>query len=211
MTCSFYQKFNLDKVDQQIFEKHLRGCPICQKLHKQDSWLLARAAELQQNLPAPDLWRKIENTLQAEKQRTITQRRTFFSASKTTYLRLAAALVLMIGVSSAVYMLSRSRFQDSGILTASVLERVEKNERAYLSAIAELEQEALPRLAEIDLELMLLYRDRLSTIDDQIARCKDALADNPANAHIRRYMLAALQDKKQTLQEILSQQHNGGG
>jgi hypothetical protein len=49
---------------------------------------------------------------------------------------------------------------------------------------------------------MLLYRDRLETIDAQIARCQEALAENPSNAHIRRYLLAALQDKKETLREL---------
>jgi hypothetical protein len=52
--------------------------------------------------------------------------------------------------------------------------------------------------------MMLLYRDKLETIDAQIERCKEALALNPASAHIRRYLLAALQDKKGTLAELLS-------
>jgi hypothetical protein len=57
-------------------------------------------------------------------------------------------------------------------------------------------------MANMNIELMLLYRDRLETIDDQIDRCREALLENPANTHIRRYMLAALQDKKDTLTEL---------
>ena len=59
------------------------------------------------------------------------------------------------------------------------------------------------KMESLDLNLALLYRDKLETIDSQIERCKDALQDNPANTHIRRYLLAALDDKKQTLREIL--------
>ena len=59
-------------------------------------------------------------------------------------------------------------------------------------------------MARMDPSLMLLYRDKLETIETQIAYCKEALIDNPANAHIRRYLLIALQDKKKALQEIIS-------
>ena len=62
----------------------------------------------------------------------------------------------------------------------------------------------------MNVELMLLYRDRLETIDDQIEQCREALSENPANAHIRRYMLAALQDKKETLKELLETNINNG-
>jgi len=58
-------------------------------------------------------------------------------------------------------------------------------------------------MAELDLELMLLYRDRLEIIDQQIVECKEALSSNSGNAHIRRYMLAAFQEKKNTLRDIM--------
>ncbi len=96
--------------------------------------------------------------------------------------------------------------QESGLLAGSALERVEKLEREYVQAIRELEKEATPHMAQLDMELMLLYRDRLETIDAQIERCQEALETNPANAHIRRYLLTALQDKKETLVEIVRQQ-----
>ena len=63
--------------------------------------------------------------------------------------------------------------------------------------------DARPQMADLDLELLFLYRDRLETIDEQIAQCKEALSSNSGNAHIRRYMLAAFQDKKDTLREIV--------
>jgi predicted metal-dependent hydrolase len=56
----------------------------------------------------------------------------------------------------------------------------------------------------LDLELEFLYRERLEVIDAQIAKCREAVAANPANAHIRRYLMAALQDKKETLAEVLN-------
>jgi hypothetical protein len=97
-----------------------------------------------------------------------------------------------------------SRPPSSGLLARQAMAKVEKIEREHMQAIEELEKKALPKMASLDLEMMLLYRDKLETIDAQIERCKEALASNPANAHIRRYLLAALQDKKGTLAELLS-------
>jgi hypothetical protein len=89
------------------------------------------------------------------------------------------------------------------LLAGKALKQVEAKEREYEEAIAEMERLAEPQLAKLDADLMMLYRDRLATIDAQIVRCKEAAARNPANAHIRRYLLAALQDKQETLQELV--------
>jgi len=50
---------------------------------------------------------------------------------------------------------------------------------------------------------MSLYRDKLAAIDAQIDKCREALDSNPGNAHIRQYLLAALQDKRQALADVL--------
>ena len=78
-----------------------------------------------------------------------------------------------------------------------------EGERRYERSIQRLEMDARLQMADLDLELLFLYRDRLETIDEQIAQCKEALSSNSGNAHIRRYMLAAFQDKKDTLREIV--------
>ena len=108
-------------------------------------------------------------------------------------------------VTLGVMMWTKSQREPSAskLLAQSALERVERQERAYLKAIEDLEKMVQPRMSRMDVELALLYRDKLETIDTQIQRCREALADNPANAHIRRYMLAALQEKTKTLREIM--------
>jgi hypothetical protein len=88
-------------------------------------------------------------------------------------------------------------------MAKKALARVEQKEQDYLKAIQDLEKQALPKMAGMDLKLVFLYRDRLETIDAQIKQCQEALALNPANAHIRRYLMMALIDKKETLAEIL--------
>lgn len=72
------------------------------------------------------------------------------------------------------------------------------------TAIEALEAGAAARLSGWDQQARLLYRDKLETLDRQIERCRAALEANPANARIQRFLLAALQEKKETLAVIWS-------
>lgn len=201
MNCEFYQKHELGEMDEGEFSHHLPTCVECQKLLEQDTRVLKLAQSLPKPAASPLLWSKIENSLRAEQQRAHRHQRTDWSAQKWVLLRIAAILLLGMGLGS--YWIFKPQPSEPRLLAGAALEQVEKKERAYAEAIAELEHAAMPQMAKLDAELMLLYRDRLETIDAQIARCKEALADNPSNAHIRRYLLAALQDKKETLRELL--------
>jgi len=201
MNCEFYQKREWGEMDEGEFSRHLPTCAECQKLLEQDARILTLAQSLQKPMASPLLWTKIENSLRAEQQKNRRNRRINWSEQKWTLLRIAAILLIGIGLGS--YLIFKPEPNEPRLLAGAALEQVEKKERAYAEAIIELEHAALPQMAKLDAELMLLYRDRLETIDAQIARCKEALVENPSNAHIRRYLLAALQDKKETLRELL--------
>ncbi len=198
MSCEAYRQFELGELEETVFNRHAQNCVECQRLLAQDAQLLALAKSLRPPGSNPLLWAKIENALRAEQQK---RRPAWLQEHKWTLLRMAAVLLVAVGLGS--YFLLKPKPSDSRLLAGAVLEQVEKTESEYAAAIAELERVALPQMAKLDIDLMLLYRDRLETIEAQILRCKEALATNPANAHIRRYLLAALQDKKVTLQELL--------
>jgi hypothetical protein len=202
MMCESFKQFELSELDESFFQKHARNCAECQQLLAQDQKLLAFARSLNRPVPAPLLWAKIENQIRTEKNR----RRKWTMAGGENWqqiLRLAAVVLLAFTIGFGGYFFFKPNgIESQNILAANALKRVEKMEREYVSAIAALEATADPQMDRIDIELQLLYRDRLATIDAQIQRCREALAENPASAHIRRYLLAALQDKKQTLSEI---------
>jgi len=201
MNCAFYQKYELGEMDERDFTLHLPACSECQNLVAQDTKILALAKNLRQPVAAPLLWAKIENSLRAEQQRRRRLRWLNFQERSWAIWRIAAVLLVAAGLGA--YFLFKPQPNESRLLAGAALEQVEKKEREYAAAIAELERTALPQMAKLDIELMLLYRDRLETIEAQIVRCKETLATNPGNAHIRRYLLAALQDKKETLRELL--------
>ncbi len=118
----------------------------------------------------------------------------------------AAAALAAFGLAAWFLFLRPSPRNTSGLMAEAALARVETEEQEYAAAIKELEAKVGPKLATMDLSLMALYRDRLETIDAQIERCREAISVNPWNAHVRRYMLAALRDKQDTLGQILAQQ-----
>jgi len=208
MSCNKFKKYEFGKLSQNEFQQHLKTCALCQEQMKQDTRMLSLAKSLKKPVESPHLWGRIEESLRGEQHG---ERHIKVKDSRWSLIRLlpAAAAALLI-ISVGFYFLLKPETGKSGILTESALAKIEKKEREYIEAIEELEEQTLPKMADMNLELMLLYRDRLETIDDQIERCREALSENPANAHIRRYMLAALQDKKQTLSELLESEPING-
>jgi hypothetical protein len=204
MSCKEYEKYQLGKVDAEEFRQHLEVCEHCRELEWRDSLLMSAARSLKEPVSAPGLWERIETSMREENLAKV--KPVFFGGFNRRFNLLLAAAALLVAVAVGIYFGVYLERNGSGLLTDSALERIEQTEQAYMRAIDQLEEQALPSLEKMDIELMLLYKDRLAVIDFQIRQCKEALMENPANSHIRRYMLAALQDKKETLNEILRPQ-----
>lgn len=196
MSCDRYQERELGRLDEAAFQAHLKGCPLCRERLREDERLMELAARLKPPAEPPFLWERVEAGLRAEQQR---------ARRRTWVYRAAAVLVVGLGLGALVQQQQRWSAPEpaSGLYTAEALEKVRDREREYAAAIEELEQIAGERMQRMDPELALLYRDKIATIDTQIDRCLQALHGNPANTHIRRYLLLALRDKRETLEEIV--------
>ena len=223
MSCKKFEKYERGQMTFAEFELHALECIICQEKMHLDERLMSMAKSLAEKpIQAPQLWSRIEESLRKEKEKESLNRDKNKSQGRADeqkafafrlrpvgfkLLRLVpASAVLLVAAGLGIYFGLRalSHPPSSGLLAREALAKVEKKEREYVEAIEHLEQKALPKMASLDLEMMLLYREKLETIDAQIERCQEALAANPANAHIRRYLLAALQDKKAALADLLS-------
>ncbi len=204
MPCDFYRRHELDEITAEKFAQHARNCAECQRLQAQDERLLQLSRTLAPLSASPFLWAKIENTLRAEQQRETRLRARFSKTQKLVAYAVAASLIIGLGW-NAFFKPQTNASEASGVLATTALQQVAQKEKEYEAAIAGLERASAPQLAQLPTDLMLLYRDRLATIDAQIARCRETLAENPGNAHVRRYMLMALQDKQETLQELAVQ------
>lgn len=202
MICREFEKYENGEMGEDPFKRHAAGCPSCREMLLQDAEIMALAGSLRRPIQAPGLWSRIEKALEEE---AVKERGRAPLLSR--FLRLVPAAALIIAAAGlALYFGLKTRLPSSpsGILSSIALARVEQTEKEYLEAIEALEEQTQPQMAGLDLELMFLYKDRLETVDAQIRRCREALESNPANAHIRRYLMAALHDKRETLAEVLN-------
>ena len=205
MKCNQFRNYELGKIDEETFVNHCRECALCREEETLDSRLKERVHELRNPVHAPHLWTRIEAGLQEEKRSGNLYKQHRFSLFRKLFFNpwfASAAAIILFGVFMMLLFSPNESIPSKGHLAKKVLKRVESREHGYISAIEELEKYVRPKLADMDFEMMSLYRERLETIDTQIERCRRALELNPASAHIRRYMLAALQDKKMTLIQI---------
>ena len=207
MSCERYEWFENGELTAGEFESHARDCAECRAQAALDARLDREIAALRTPLGAERLWNRIEASLRREKEiaavrdRQPAFRGRGFGLRRWAILAPAGAAVLVIAVFAVLTL--RRPSSPSGLLTSESLARVETKEKEYMEAIEALAREARPKLEAMDIQMMSLYRDKLAMIDAQIARCREALDSNPANAHIRGYLLAALQDKRQALAEML--------
>ncbi len=213
MSCKELERYDRGEMDEAEFMRHAASCPVCRKALQLDEEVMSLVKSLRQPVEASHLWSRIEEVLceeRAEEQQLVQESqvkkkqksgRFSFRWIFLRFVPAAAALLIVVGI--GVYFGLKSSAPSSGLLAQKALARVEKKEQEYMRAIKGLEKQALPQMADLSLDFLFLYRTRLETIDAQIEQCREALALNPANAHIRRYLIAALQEKKETLAEVL--------
>lgn len=213
MICKDLERYDRGELEEAEFRLHASRCSSCREALRLDREVMSLVKASQKHIEAPQLWSRIEKALQAELSAKIpvikeSQARKgfwfdWFSNRWKSLWLVPASAILIVCIASGIYFGLRSTPPNSGLLAQNALAKVEQKETEYIKAIQELEKQAMPQMADMDLKLVFLYRDRLETIDAQIAMCREALDLNPANVHIRRYLMAALQDKKNTLAEVL--------
>jgi len=214
MSCTKYDDFELGRLEAGKMKRHLETCPECRSQAALDDRLTRETASLRRPVDDDGLWDRIEARLLEEAsavRREVTERKparawlTFISGLFRFPRVAGVAAVALVAAGLAVWflLLRPSPAASSGLMDDAALTRVETAEREYAAAIKDLESKAAPKLAQMDFSQLALYKDRLETIDAQIERCREAAAANPWNAHVRKYMLAALRDKQDTLGQIL--------
>ncbi|MCK4548288.1 MAG: hypothetical protein KAW17_12705 [Candidatus Eisenbacteria sp.] len=212
MKCPEYRRFCMGEIPLDEFAAHRESCAECREAATLDEIIECRAQQLPAPASAPGLWTRIAHRLEQEQSaprwKKWLERLPWvdvFDPRRQMVWRYAAALVVVAVVGIvALQVLRPAEPMPRNLLTEKALERVESLEVEYEMAIGELETIAAPMIAAADTELMLRYRDRLETIDTHIRRCRAVLAEDGANAHVRRYLLAAYRDKKETLTQLLA-------
>jgi hypothetical protein len=207
MSCARFEKMERGRGSREAWERHTRECPDCRAEAELDGRLSKEIGPMRTPLRSPELWDRIEKALRAEAEAGAKAAAAVLRPRRSRLPRILvpAAAAVLLAAAAVVFLAPRGPdpAAASGLLDTRALAKVDAQERAYVEAIEGLEKLARPRISAMDPALTSLYRDRLAVIDAQIMKCREALDRNPGNAHIRRYFLAALQDKKQTLAEAL--------
>ena len=198
MICREFEKYIYGSTSKDEFDKHIQECQHCKKALAEYEILMKTAGTVTSVFPENRkhaLWERIEKEIKGVKKT---------DSVKRVFVKFAAAALFILAVTGLINRVYYNTLKfNSSFLKDSALRKVENAEKKYELAINQLEKKAEPVIQNMDFELATLYREKLETINNQIKECKRELLYNPGNSRIRKYMLAALKDKKETLKEIL--------
>jgi hypothetical protein len=185
-----------DAESLALAETHAAQCRSCRE--KLDAWndVSVTAKSMHVTWQNDMLWPRIQRSLYDRRPRL------------SSVLRVAAAIVVTIGLSASVFYAMRVRTAhdkafDQAILRATALDEVERAEKAHVDAINKLETLAAPKLDEPQTPILVSYKEKLMLLDDAIAECQTNIDRNRHNAQVRKQLLAMYSEKQKTLQDVL--------
>jgi len=171
------------------------------------------ASNMNNDIKVPDLWDRIEKEIieiNSENEfNLIKPIDTKKEAARKKMFLIISKIAAVFLITTALILYTFTRFTNevnwtsNNLLSSFSLKKVESIEKQYIVAINQLESTVNKKIDKMDEQLSKLYKNKIHTIDEQIAKCQEAIKTNPANSHIRKYLYAALKDKKETLKEIL--------
>lgn len=184
--------FEGDADSLALAETHAAQCRPCRE--KLDDWndIATTAKSLHATWQNDMLWPRIQRSLRPS----------------YGWMRIAAAIIVMIGISASVWWAVRVRTKqdkayDQAILRTTALDDVERAEKAHVDAIDKLEKLAAPKLDEPQTPILVSYKEKLMLLDDAIAECQQNIDQNRKNAQVRKQLLAMYSEKQRTLQDVL--------
>lgn len=210
VTCVDRERIFMDGSPEEwaALEVHAATCAECGEEVRVWKSMSVGASELRQEWETPYLWAKIEQSLAEQTAEKPSRLRVWLNSIGMAGLhwQTAAALALLLAISgSATWMVLRQGPgpKSSPFLQNSAVNEVERAETAYQKAIDKLDAQARPQLESSTTPLMASYREKLLVLDNAISELREQAGQNPANAHLRRQLLAMYQEKRDTLEEVL--------
>lgn len=206
----------LEGSERSELEEHLEGCEECRETLVELRQVVARAGRLVDAPPARDLWPgiayRIRETEEGERHDASTgtgragespgRRGRSFTFSMP---QLAAAAVTLVALSSGIALQIAGGFSarqaepvnpvaqppvQTDLLLAS---RIASND--YESAIAQLERVLDVGRERLDTATVRKVEEKLALIDKAIDEARQALAADPSNAYLNRYLAGTMRRK----------------
>ncbi|HLK06011.1 MAG TPA: hypothetical protein VKT53_16360 [Candidatus Acidoferrum sp.] len=208
VNCTDRERIFMDGSAEEwaALESHAVNCSECGEELRAWKSLSTAAGELRHEWETPYLWAKIERGLTEQLAQKPSGWRAWLNSLGMAGVQwqTAAALALLLVVSGTAGWLATHRVDpNSPFLGNSAVNDVDRAEAAYQKAIDKLDAQTQPLLKAPETPLMASYREKLLVLDNAIAELREETGQNPANAHLRRQLLAMYQEKQETLQEVL--------
>jgi hypothetical protein len=198
-------------------EQHATSCISCRTELAIWREISAAALTMHKEWESPELWPRIENTLQAEIARPRGWRSWISVLGLAAQTRrqfrwqMALATMVLVAVSGmGAWLLlhhgASVQTNDAHLLTDQAVKQVEQAQKAYEQSIDKLAKLAEPRLDAASTSLLVNYREKLNLLDAAISECRTNLQRNHANAYLRNELLSFYQEKQQTLEQVLREE-----
>lgn len=214
---SEYLDGELTLQENEALEAHLLECADCGQTLQQLRGVVARAQQVLDAPPTNDLWTGIANRIEGEKALELSSsqalklpssRRLSFSVTQLV----AASIVLMLLSAGSVYlMLTRNTAAPIAASTETRQSRDNVRQVAdkpvlenYNFAISELEGALKSNRSQLDTTTVRVLENNLHTIDRAILDARAALARDPGNTYLNRYLDETVQKKIQLLRRATS-------
>jgi hypothetical protein len=185
--------------------EHAKVCDACRRELWLWSEMSAVAPGLREEWETPDLWPKVRETLAAE-QKAAKRRNTGWHRDWRILAGVAAVLAIAVSVLIMKYSQPAAAPKaqpDSDFLTEQTLKEVEQTEAAYRASIDKLSRLAQPRLDASESAVAIAAREKLMTLDSEIANVRSTVNHNRFNAQLQADLAVLYRDKQDTLKEIL--------
>jgi hypothetical protein len=205
VVCSDRERIFLDGTGEEwaALEAHAGQCAGCRA--EVDAWkgLSRSASELHREWDSAWLWPRIERALAEEAARRSPSWWARFAP--LGWQTAAAGFLLAAVIGGTLWIVLRSPVTDpnAALLPDHAVRDVERAEAAYEQAIDKLDAQARPQLENASTPLLASYREKLQVLDGAIAELRSEARANPANAHLRRQLLAMYRDKQDALEQVL--------
>jgi hypothetical protein len=189
--------------------EHLKGCAACRREYRVWTEISAAAKELHEEWESPELWPRIQTSIDAEPK----PKPAWWREWRTW----AIAAVALIGVGLAIlrpweHATKPAPQEDNAVvvnagnrdfLTEQALNEVERAESAYRQSIDKLSKLAEPELGSTS-AVAVSYREKLVMLDSAISETRANLDQNRFNVRLQTELANLYQEKQQTLKELLT-------
>lgn len=197
---------------------HAETCGICkEKLSLWDA-IDAEAPALRREWPSPNLMTKFAAALEEEK---ASGPRPLEGVSarppgRFQWVPLAAAAALFVISMVGLQVFQSGRGREIGdpvsskkpLLSDRSLDEVETAEANYVRSIEKLSALARTRIENPTTPLLVSYREKLLVLDSAIGEMRSQIDGNRFNTHLRQELLAMLQEKQRTLQQLMKEEQS---